>query len=56
VAKRETEAENAQKRRQSFALCNGDARQIRELFAKMENDPSTKVRESFELKRAGDRC
>jgi hypothetical protein len=55
VAKRETEAENAQKRRQSFAFRNGDARRIRELFAKMENDRSTKVHESFELKWAGER-
>ena len=38
LATRNTMADNAAKRRQSFAFRNGDARRIRELFSQMEED------------------
>ncbi|KAL3793603.1 hypothetical protein ACHAWO_001652 [Cyclotella atomus] len=55
VATRNTKAMNAQKRRESFAFRNGDARRIRELHAKMEEKRRENEHESFELKWGGER-
>jgi hypothetical protein len=55
LATRTAKASNASKRRQSYAFRNGDARRIRELFAKMEAERGAMEHESYELKWAGER-
>ncbi|KAL7483368.1 hypothetical protein ACHAW6_009016 [Cyclotella cf. meneghiniana] len=55
IATQNTKKSNAEQRRQSFAFRNGDARRIRELFAKMEEERSMREHESYELKWAGER-
>ena len=55
VAMRNTKADNAEKRRNSFAFRNGDAQRIRELFAQRETDEKYAEHESYELKWQGER-
>ncbi|KAL3790287.1 hypothetical protein HJC23_002913 [Cyclotella cryptica] len=55
IATRNTKKKVAEQRRQSFAFRNGDARRIRELFAKMADERSIREHESYELKWAGER-
>ena len=55
VAVRNTKADNAELRRESFAFRNGDARRIRELFSHREADVQNEEHESYELKWAGER-
>ena len=55
VAARVTKVQNAERRRNSFAFRNGDARRIRELFAQREADRMHADHESYELKWAGER-
>jgi len=55
VAMRNTNSNNAEKRRRSFAFRNGDARRIRELYAQRQVEEKRIDHESYELKWAGDR-
>eukprot|EP01082_Thalassiosira_pseudonana_P001771 g585.t1 g585 contig10:341496-343144(-) len=55
VAMRNTNSDNAEKRRRSFAFRNGDARRIRELYAQRQVEEKRIDHESYELKWAGDR-
>ena len=55
VAMRTARADNAEKRRMSFAFRNGHARRIREIFAEREAERKYEEHESYELKWAGER-
>ena len=55
LAQRQFAKTNAQKRRQSFAFRNGDARRIRDLHAALEADKLQQQHASLELKWAGEK-
>eukprot|EP00579_Thalassiosira_antarctica_P014085 CAMPEP_0201944928 /NCGR_PEP_ID=MMETSP0903-20130614/53644_1 /ASSEMBLY_ACC=CAM_ASM_000552 /TAXON_ID=420261 /ORGANISM="Thalassiosira antarctica, Strain CCMP982" /LENGTH=864 /DNA_ID=CAMNT_0048487985 /DNA_START=96 /DNA_END=2691 /DNA_ORIENTATION=- len=55
VAVRNAKSDNAEKRRNSFAFRNGDARRIRELFSEKAASKMHEEHESCELKWAGER-
>jgi len=55
IAIRETKKSKAELRRKSFQFRNGDARRIRQLYAKMEAERLEKEHSSFELKWGGEK-